>query len=77
MRLLNKIIRWHKRIYFYLKAIRRRRKGEGTLEKSPYKDILKKIGGERSRERQVKYRDVIVKAVNNKYMYILKNNKKW
>ena len=28
-------------------------------------------------EGQVKYRDVIVKAVNNKYMYILKNNKKW
>ena len=26
-------------------------------------------------EGQVKYRDVIVKAVNNKYMYILKNNK--
>ena len=33
---------WHKRIYFFSKAIRRRRKGEGILEKSPYKDILKK-----------------------------------
>ena len=47
------------------KAIRRRRKGEGILEKSPYKDILKKIGRERDMEGQVKYRDVIDQAENN------------
>ena len=57
-------------------AIRRRRKGEGILEKISIQKTFSRKGREQYMEGQLKYRGVISKAEKQiKYIYILNNNK--